>query len=163
MANPGTTTGSIGVIAQFPIVEEALRRIGIKFETIQSGRYKRTGSPYHDFTEADRMHLQSWVDDAHEQFVDVVAGERGLSRKQTLRYADGRVFTGRQAREMGLIDLLGDYDAAVKLAAELAGIEGEPEVVKLSRRRMTIFDLLFQQIEGILVGMSGVTLKYILY
>jgi protease-4 len=163
MANPGTTTGSIGVIAQFPNISGLLDKVGIQYETIKSGRYKDTGSPYRDLTPTDRQHLQSWVDDAFYQFVDVIVEERGLSRKKVLRLADGRVFTGKQALEEGLIDLLGDNTEAVRLAAQLGGIEGEPTIVKERRRRMTLFDLLFQEIEGMLRGMSGMTLEYSLY
>ena len=111
----------------------------------------------------DRRHLQSWVDDAFQQFVDVVVQERRLPKSKVLNLADGRVFTGKQAYEEGLIDLLGDYQEAIHLAAVLGGIEGEPAVVKERRRRVTLFDLLFQQIEGILRGLNGMTLKYILY
>ena len=163
MANPGTTTGSIGVIAQFANLRELLDKVGVKFETIKSGRYKDTGSPYRDLTPMDRRHLQSWVDDAFQQFVDVVVQERRLPKSKVLNLADGRVFTGKQAYEEGLIDLLGDYQEAIHLAAVLGGIEGEPAVVKERRRRVTLFDLLFQQIEGILRGLNGMTLKYILY
>ena len=163
MANPGTTTGSIGVIAQFPNISGLLDKVGIKYETIKSGRYKDTGSPYRDLTPTDRQHLQSWVDDAFYQFVDVIVEERGISRKKVLRLADGRVFTGKQALKEGLIDLLGDYAEAVRLAAQLGGIEGEPTIVKERRRRMTLFDLLFQEIEGMLRGISGMTLEYSLY
>ena len=163
MANPGTTTGSIGVIAQFPNISGLLGKVGIQYETIKSGRYKDTGSPYRDLTPTDRQHLQSWVDDAFYQFVDVIVEERGLARKKVLRLADGRVFTGKQALKEGLIDLLGDNTEAVRLAAQLGGIEGEPTIVKERRRRMTLFDLLFQEIEGMLRGMSGMTLEYRLY
>ena len=163
MANPGTTTGSIGVIAQFPNISGLLDKVGIKYETIKSGRYKDTGSPYRDLTPTDRQHLQSWVDDAFYQFVDVIVEERGITRKKVLRLADGRVFTGKQALKEGLIDLLGDYAEAVRLAAQLGGIEGEPTIVKERRRRMTLFDLLFQEIEGMLRGISGMTLEYSLY
>ena len=163
MANPGTTTGSIGVIAQFPNVSQLMDKIGIKFETIKSGRYKDTGSPYRDVTPLDRRHLQSWVDDAFHQFVDVVALERNMPERYVLRVADGRVFTGKQAQQEGLIDLLGDYQTAIQLAAEMGEIEGEPTIVRERRRRITLFDLLFQQIEGIFRGMGGMTLQYILY
>ena len=103
------------------------------------------------------------MDDAFGQFVDVVVQERGLPREKVLRLADGRVFTGKQAYEQGLIDLLGDYEDAIHLAAQLGGIEGEPTVVKEYRRRITLFDLLFQQVESVLRGASGMVLRYSLY
>ena len=160
MANPGTTTGSIGVIAEFVNFRELLGKVGVRYEVVKSGRFKDVGSPHRDMTPADRQVLQSWVDDAFRQFVDVVVRERGLSRTVVLRLADGRVFTGKQAQEEGLIDLLGDYEDAITLAAELGGIDGKPTVVKERRRRITLFDLLFQQIEGVVRGMGGATLKY---
>jgi protease-4 len=160
MANPGTTTGSIGVIAEFINLTELLGKIGVKFQVIKSGPYKDTGSPHRDLTAADRRYLQSWVDDAFQQFVDVVVDERELSRDKVLELADGRVFTGRQAHEYGLIDLLGDYQEAIDLAAKCGGIRGKPTIVQERRRSITIFDLLFHQIEGILRGMGGVTLRY---
>lgn len=160
MANPGTTTGSIGVIAEFLNMRKLLDNVGIKFEVVKSGRYKDTGSPFRELTPADRRYLQSWVDDAFQQFVDVVALERNLPRENVLRLADGRVFTGKQALEQGLVDLLGDYEEAIDLAAKLGGIQGKPTIVKERRRRITFFDLLFQQIGSIIRGLNGVTLKY---
>ena len=163
IANAGTTTGSIGVIAEFVNLKDLYSKIGIHFESIKSGRYKDTGSPHRSLTTADKRYLQAFVDDAFDQFVDVVATERNLSRDKVLRVADGRVFTGRQAKEYGLVDLLGDYETAIHLAAELGGISGEPTVVKERRREISLFDLLFQQIKNILRGASGANLKYGLY
>jgi protease-4 len=163
MANPGTTTGSIGVIAEFVNLEDLYSKVGISFEAIKSGRYKDTGSPHRALTQNDRRYLQAFVDDAFGQFVDVVVKERNLSRKKVLEFADGRVFTGRQAKEAGLIDLLGDYETAIQLAAKLGGISGEPTIIKERRRDITLFDLLFQQIEGLLRGVNGANLKYALY
>lgn len=160
MANPGTTTGSIGVIAQFINLKDLLNNVGIKYEVIKSGRFKDTGSFHRDLTTADKNYLQSWVDDAYYQFVDVVVYERKLSREKVLQLADGRVFTGKQAYEEGLIDLLGDYEEAVRLAAEMGGIEGKPKIVKLRRSRFALIDLFFQKIEGIIQGSNQMTLKY---
>lgn len=160
MANPGTTTGSIGVIAEFPNIRELLGKIGVKYDIVKSGRYKDIGSPFHDMTQAEKIQLQSWVDDAYDQFVSVVAEERGLSKKAVLRIADGRVFTGQQALKLGLVDLIGDYEKAILLAAELGGISGKPDVVKLQQRRASLFDLIFQKAESIVKGLSSVTLNY---
>lgn len=160
IANPGTTTGSIGVIAEIVNMKELLNKIGITFQVIKSGRFKDTGSPYRELDEADKRYLQSWVDDAYDQFVDVVVKERKLSRSEVIKLADGRVFTGRQAFKNGLIDMLGDYQAAVDLAAQLGGIEGEPTIVKKRKYDVSLFDLLFQKIEGIIRLCSGVSFKY---
>ncbi len=160
MAVPGTTTGSIGVIAQFITLERILQKAGVRFETIKSGAYKDTGSPYRDMTPADRFMLQSWVDDAYQQFVEVVSTERAIPLKKIKGLADGRVFTGRQAMAAGLVDILGDYEDAVLLAASMGGIEGTPVVVKERRARTTIFDLFFEQARELLRGLGRVHLTY---
>lgn len=160
MAEPGTTTGSIGVVAEFVNTRELFKKVGVKFEVIKSGEYKDTGSPHRDFTEADRRYLQAWIDDAFDQFVGVVVEERRMTRREVLKVADGRVFTGRQALTLGLVDTLGYYNDAVDLAARMAGIEGEPTVVKEKYRRVTLLDLLFEQVEGIVRGSGGARLKY---
>jgi protease IV len=160
VANPGTTTGSIGVVAEFVNVRKLLEKIGVRFETFKSGRFKDTGSPYRELTEADKAYLQSWIDDAYGQFVDVVAAERRLPKGAVLRIADGRVFTGKQAKEIGLVDVLGDYRDAIRLAGQMGGIKGEPELIRWRSRRVTLFDLLFQQTEGIFRHLSGARLSY---
>ena len=143
MANPGTTTGSIGVIAEFPNFTGLLDKIGVKMTVIKSGRYKDTGSPYRDMTAQDRQYLQSWIDSGYDQFVEVVAREREMNEEQVRSLADGRVYTGEQAFELALIDTLGTFDDAIKLAATAAGIEGEPKLVRQEQKRVTPFDFLF--------------------
>jgi protease-4 len=160
MANPGTTTGSIGVIAEFPSIDGLLEKLGIRINVIKSGQFKDTGSPFRPLTEEDKTYLQSWIDDAYDQFVDVVAKERALPKTKVLRLADGRVFTGRQAKEAGLVDLLGTYEDAVNLAAKLGGIQGKPSVVKVAARRGSLFDLFFQESERISRGVAGARLMY---
>jgi protease-4 len=160
MANSGTTTGSIGVIAEFPSIDGLLDKLGIKVNVVKSGRYKDTGSPYRSLSDEDRTYLQSWIDDAYDQFVEVVAKERKLSKPKVLQLADGRVFTGRQAKETGLVDLLGTYEDAVNLAAKMAGIQGKPSVVKMVSRKGTLLDLFFQESERISRGMAGARLMY---
>jgi len=160
IANPGTTTGSIGVIAEIINLKELLNNIGINFQIIKSGRFKDTGSPYRELNDADRRYLQSWVDDAFNQFVDVVSKERKLSRIEVLKIADGRVFTGKQALKNGLVDILGDYQIAIDLAAELGGIKGKPVIVRKRKYEASLFDLLFQKIEGIIRICSGMVVKY---
>jgi len=161
MAGPGTTTGSIGVIAEFINTQELFHKIGIDFEVIKSGKYKDSGSLHRDMTPADRRYFQAWVDDAYDQFVQVVMDERKLSRAKVAQIADGRVFTGRQALNNGLVDLLGYYSDAVDLAAEMAEIDGEPTLIKERIRRTTFIDLLFEQAENILRGRQGAQMKYL--
>jgi protease IV len=160
MANPGTTTGSIGVLAEFINAQKLLEKIGVRFETVKSGKYKDTGSPYRGLNEDDRTYLQSWIDDAYAQFVGVVSAERHLSKAGVLKLADGRVFTGMQAKTLGLVDTLGDYRAAIRLAARMGKIKGEPELVRWHSRRVTLFDLLFQDAEGVFRQLNGARLFY---
>ena len=141
-------------------MRELLQKIGIKFDIIKSGRFKDTGSPHRDLTTADRQFLQNYVNDGFEQFVNVVAEERNMKKWQVKRVADGRVFTGRQAQEEGLIDLLGDFEDAVDLAAEMGGIEGEPTLVREYQRHHSVFDLLFEEVTRIIHGLRGAQLEY---
>jgi protease-4 len=125
VANPGTITGSIGVILRGNNISRLLERIGIQFETIKSGLYKDILSPDRALTEAERQLLQELIDASYSQFVAAVALGRNLDEEVVRRFADGRVFTGEQARQLGLVDALGDEEAARRLAAELAGLDPE--------------------------------------
>lgn len=133
-ANPGTITGSIGVIAEFPNVEGLMNKIGIKFETIKTGKYKDTGSMFRPMEPEEQELLQQMLMDVYDQFVEAVAASRRMPIDEVKRYADGRVFSGRQALEYGFVDALGTQSDAVRRAADLAGIEGEPRVIKKMKR-----------------------------
>ncbi|AKU91038.1 signal peptide peptidase SppA [Vulgatibacter incomptus] len=129
VANPGTLTGSIGVITQFPNVTAIAEKIGFQMNTVKSGAAKDIGNPFRPFTEADRKVFEGLVDDVYRQFVGAVVEGRKLPEEQVKAIADGRVLTGEQALQAGLIDQLGNFNDAVDLAAELAGIEGKPKLV----------------------------------
>jgi protease-4 len=154
MANPGTTTGSIGVITEMINVTGLLDKIGVRFEVVKSGKYKDSGSPFRPMTEEDRKYFQSYINDAYQQFVEVVVNERGMQKEEVLRYADGRVYTGQQAKAIGLIDLLGTYQDALQLAAKVTEIEGKPKVVTPRKRRLTLWDLLFGNLEEHLIRLQ---------
>ncbi len=145
IANPGTITGSIGVIIQYPIVDKMLDKIGIRFTTIKSGNFKDILSPFRDTTMAESRYLQDFVMNAYDQFVGAVASEREMDIVKVKHYADGRVYTGLQAKELGLIDMLGTYEDAVQVAANLAGIEGEPKIVRDKKHKPTLFELMFEE------------------
>lgn len=134
VANPGTLTGSIGVIFQHLHAEQLLEKLGVDAATYKTGRFKDAGSPFRKPTEDDRRLFDQLLGDVYDQFVDVVAKERKLKRSDVLKYADGRVFTGRQAVAWGFVDTLGTYEDAVAIAADLGGIEGKPRVVKEHKR-----------------------------
>ncbi len=129
VANPGTITGSIGVIMNFTNYQELLDKIGLKSEAITSGKHKDIGSPVRPMTDEDRAILQGLIDDVHRQFVAAVAKGRKLDIDVTSQLADGRIFTGRQAKEVGLVDDLGNFMDAISIAAQLAQIEGEPRLI----------------------------------
>ncbi|MBN1480502.1 signal peptide peptidase SppA [candidate division KSB1 bacterium] len=143
MANPGTTTGSIGVIAEFPNFTGLMDKLGIGITIIKSGRFKDTGTPYRNLTPSDREYLQAWINDGYDQFLSAVSEERGMPKEKVQRLADGRVYSGQQAYKLALIDTLGTFEDAIHLAADAAGITGEPRLVRQQRRRVTPFELLF--------------------
>ncbi|MEB3202504.1 MAG: signal peptide peptidase SppA [Synechococcus sp.] len=125
LANPGTITGSIGVILRGNNLSKLLKRIGVSFETVKSGLYKDILSPDRALTDAERELLQSLIDSSYDQFVEAVATGRGLDQTLVRGFADGRVFSGAQAKQLGLVDALGDEETARRLAAELAGLDPE--------------------------------------
>jgi protease-4 len=140
-ANPGTLTGSIGVIMEIPNVEGLMTKIGIKTEVIKSGRHKDMASAFRKMEKEDRDILQGVLDNVHEQFIRAVAEGRKLTVEEIRPIADGRIFTGEQAKELKLIDELGTLQNAVKKAGELAGISGEPEVVT-KNDKLSVMELL---------------------
>jgi protease IV len=128
VANPGTLTGSIGVIMQLSNVEELMKKIGVKGINVKSGANKDIGSPFQPLSPEGKQILQSLVDNVHSQFVAAVAKGRGMDEAQVRRLADGRVYSGAQAKELGLIDQFGTLEEAIELAARRVGIEAEPAV-----------------------------------
>lgn len=147
VANPGTITGSIGVISQFMHVNELLDKIGITSTTVKSGKLKDSGSPFRKPNEDDKKYFQEMVDDIHDQFVSAVSEERKIEKSIIKKYADGRVFTGRKAYELKLIDTLGTYQDAIKIAAQLADIYGTPRVIK-ERKKERLSDVIFGEVRN---------------
>jgi protease-4 len=141
VANPGTLTGSIGVISEFLQLQDALGKLGVGVKTIKSGTLKDAGSPVRKMTEEDRRYFQELMDDVHQQFIRVVETARKLPHEKVVALADGRVYTGVRALELGLVDTLGTYEDAIRIAAQLSGIRGEPTVVK-ERKRQSLWETL---------------------
>jgi len=139
VANPGSLTGSIGVISHFLNFEPLMKKIGVEETTIKTGKFKDIGSPFRKTTEEDKKYFNIVISDVYDQFVDAIAEERGLERAEVLKYADGRIFTGRQAVEYGFVDTLGTMEDAISIAAELGGIDGKPKIVKEKKSR-TFFE-----------------------
>ncbi len=166
VANPGTVTGSIGVILQFQDYQVLLDKIGIRAYPVKSGPLKDAGSPFRSMTEEEKEVMQGVVDDIFQQFVDAVAEGRRMKRESVLALADGRIFSGRQAMELGLVDQLGGFWDAVTVAAELGGIEGE---VKIERwkppRRGVLRQLLgddFDTALGAVEPLSAPPIRFVL-
>ena len=164
VANPGTLTGSIGVIMEMANVEGLLQKIGVEGVVVKSGKYKDVGSPLRKMSDEERGLLQAVMDDVHKQFIEAVAEGRSLEVPEVQALADGRIFTGRQAKAAKLVDELGNLDDAIQLAADVVGIEGEPKVIE-QRRRFSIRELLESKLSSVLPKFdfhSGVNLKYLM-
>ncbi|MBM4145479.1 MAG: signal peptide peptidase SppA [Nitrospira sp.] len=141
VANPGTLTGSIGVIMEIPNFSGLMNKLGIKSEVVKSGRHKDIASVFRGIKKEDREILQNVLDNVHDQFILAVAEGRKMLREDVRKIADGRIFTGEQALKVGLIDEIGNLEDAVKVAGKLSGIKGEPEVVS-KKERFSFRDLL---------------------
>jgi protease-4 len=140
VANPGTLTGSIGVIMQLAEVEGLLKKVGVQFVVIKAGRNKDIGNFARPMTPDERAILQALLDDVYDQFVGAVAEGRHLERSAVLELADGRLYSGRRAKELGLVDELGGLEDAVRAAGVLAQIRGKPRLVR-PRRPWSVGDL----------------------
>ena len=140
VANPGTITGSISAIMQFANFEELLKKVGVKSSVVKSGQYKDIGSPLREMTPEEKVIVQDLVDDIYNQFIDVIVKDRKIPREKVVAISDGRVFSGRKAKELGLVDHLGDMNSAVKLAGKLAGKEGKYDLVYPTKKRNSFLD-----------------------
>ena len=142
MANPGTITGSIGVILKYPTVGKLFEKIGIGYEQIKSGELKDVGSWERAMTSNERRMLTAMIMDTYEQFVDVVSEGRDMDRDDIYPLANGSVFSGRQAQKLGLVDTLGGFEDAVRLAADMAGIVGSPRIVREYKPKPGFWDMI---------------------
>jgi protease-4 len=145
VASTGSITGSIGTALSYPVANKLLDKIGLDFEVIKSGKYKDVGSFSRPATPEDRQMLQSLIDDSYRQFAEIVSESRGIPILEVINLGQGQIYTGAQAKELGLVDELGNYYDAIDIAAEMVGIEGEPKTIKESaRRKGTIWDMIFE-------------------
>jgi protease-4 len=180
-ANPGTITGSIGVIAEWLNYKELAEWAKLKPVTFKSGEFKDTGSPTRELTEAEKKYFQAMIDELYAQFVGAVAegrqgkGEAGaeLNKERVSQLADGRVYTGETAKKNGLVDEIGNYEDAVKATAKLVNIKGDPQIITPPKPKegITLLDLLLgatkitnvspSQLPGQLINMdTSVKFKY---
>jgi protease-4 len=149
VANPGTLTGSIGVIMQLSNVEDLMKKIGIKGYNVKSGANKDIGSPFQPLSPEGQAILQSLVDNVHSQFVSAVAKGRDMDEAAVRKLSDGRVYSGAQAKDLGLIDQFGTLEDAIDLAGKQAGIEARPAVYYAQPERDNWWDRIFFGVFGV--------------
>ena len=162
VANPGTITGSIGVIMQFSNFEELLKKIGIKGVVLKSGEHKDIGSPFREMTAEEKKIMQETLDNVHQQFIRAVAEGRKLDRTKVIPLADGRIMTGEQAKQLGLVDKMGNLQDAIDEATKLAGITGKPQVL-YPKKKFSLWELLIKEMASALVealSERGLELNY---
>ncbi len=168
LANPGTLTGSIGVIMQFTKLKGLYEKIGLEQQVVKSGKFKDTGSPVRDMTDEERELLQVTLDDVHNQFIDAVfeGRQEHLTREEIVALADGRIFSGQQALGHKLVDQLGNLPDAIDRAGELGGISGKPRVVRTKRKTSMLERVLGstgkENLDRLLDN-AGVTFRYELH
>jgi protease-4 len=144
VANPGTLTGSIGVLMEFVQLEDLFQKIGVGFEVLKSGEFKDIGSPYRKLSERDKELLNSLILDIQKQFVEAVAQGRKLPVEKVREIADGRIFSGAQSKQLGLVDQLGNFQDALDLAKKMSNIEGEVTLVYPKKTGARLWDFLFR-------------------
>lgn len=165
-ANPGTLTGSIGVVMQMANVQDLFKKVGVDYVVVKAGQYKDLGNFARTMTPEERRVLQALLDDVHGQFIDAVAQGRKLDRGEVVKFADGRVFSGVQAKDLKMVDALGSLEDAVNEAAKMAGLAVPPAVIRPTKR-FSVFDLLRSQLgfrlPGLAVAPSLPTFRTLLY
>lgn len=146
VCSQGTITGSIGVIMMLPQIQKVIERIGVDVNVIKAGKYKDIGSAVRPLTDEERNILESFAAQIHEQFIsDVAAGRKEkIARDKLVSIADGSFFTGEKAKELGLVDTIGNFYDAVKIAGELGGVKGEPELVYPKKKWESYLDLVLE-------------------
>jgi protease-4 len=161
-ANPGTITGSIGVLMEFTNIEELFKKIGIKGIVLKSGEHKDIGSPFHEMSPEEKRIVQDVLDNVHQQFIQAVKEGRKLEYEKVVSLADGRIFTGEQAQKSGLVDRLGNLQDAIDQTAEMVGISGKPHVI-YPKRKLSLLDLLIKEMVSTILetlNEKGVELNY---
>ena len=144
VANPGTITGSIGVLMEFTNIEELFKKIGIKGVVLKSGEHKDIGSPFREMAPEEKRIIQEVIDNVHQQFIKAVAEGRKMDRWKVTQIADGRILTGEQAKELGLVDQIGNLHDAIDATAKLVGIEGKPDIL-YPKKKFSIWELLIRE------------------
>jgi len=162
VANPGTITGSIGVVMEFTNLEELLKKIGVKGVVLKGGEHKDIGSPFREMTPGEKRIMQDVIDNVHQQFIKAVAEGRKMEQAKVVPVADGRIFTGEQAKQFGLVDEMGNLEDTVDMAAKLVKIDGRPTVI-YPRRKFTLWEMLAKEMASTVVESlheKGIQLNY---
>jgi protease IV len=149
-ANPGTLTGSIGVVMQLANLEGLLKKVGVDYVVVKAGAYKDVGNFARTMSPEERKMLQALLDDVYSQFVEAVSEGRGLEKKDVLAFAEGRIYSGQQALALKMVDELGGFEEAVEAAGKLANISGRPKLV-YPRKKFSFRDLMESRL-----GLAGV-------
>jgi protease IV len=144
VASPGTLSGSIGVIMEFVQVEDLLRKLGVGLEVLKTGEFKDIGSPHRKMSDRDKDLIQNLIGEVQSQFVDAVAKGRNLPAEKVREIADGRILSGARCKELGLVDVLGNFQDAVDLAKEMSAIEGDVTLVYARKAKGRLWQLLFE-------------------
>jgi len=163
VANAGTLTGSIGVIMEIPNISGLMQKIGVETQVIKSGEHKDIASMFKSLKPEEKQILQNVLDDVHNQFIMAVSEGRKMKFEEIKKLADGRIFTGRMAKELGLVDELGNLQDAIMLAGKLTGIKGEPQIIE-KKEKFSFFDILKGEFPGKLMEnvFHGISLKYLM-
>jgi len=135
VCNPGTVTGSIGVIIKSSVTKDLYKKIGIEHQVVKSGPYKDILSQSRFFTEEEKQILQELIDSTYNQFIKTISENRNIELEEVRKFADGRIFTGEMAKEYGIVDKIGSQTDAIDLAAELAEIKDEPVVIEITPKK----------------------------
>jgi protease-4 len=152
VANPGSVTGSIGALMHFSNLEDLLKKIGLKSSVIKSGKFKDIGSPVREMTAEEQHLIQGVIDDIYDQFLTTVSQTRKIPKEKLRPIADGRIFTGRQALKLGLVDELGDMEHSIDLAAKLSGMKGRPDVLYPKEKGLTIWKMIADEMVSALIS-----------
>ena len=152
VANPGTITGSISAVMHFADIQELMKKVGVRSSVIKSGKFKDIGSPARDMTPEERQLIQGIIDDIYDQFVRAISENRKIPLGSIMKIADGRIFSGRQAYQLKLVDELGGLQDAVLIAGRLSGIAGKPEVIYAKKKKTSILKYVIENMTSIVAG-----------
>jgi protease-4 len=152
VANPGTITGSISAVMHFADIQVLMKKVGVRSSVVKSGKFKDIGSPVRDMTAEERRLIQGIVDDIYDQFVRTISENRKIPLDNIIKIADGRIFSGKQALQLKLLDELGGLQDAVLIAGRLSGIEGKPEIIYATKKKTGLLKYFVENMTSVVSG-----------